>query len=146
MPKRLIVYTIFILSLAGCETAGPNTETGAVAGGLLGATAGGIVGYQTGHPLGGAAIGGALGAVGGGLIGNSIDQRDQAARATNPYYIPLPQVVSMASQHTPDSVIISEIDRTHSVYHLNSEMITYLRQNNVSDRVIDYMLETGQER
>jgi hypothetical protein len=51
----------------------------------------------------------------------------------------------MAKKGTPDAVIISEIDRTHSVYQLNSEIITYLKQNGVSDRVIDYMLGTSQK-
>jgi hypothetical protein len=66
-----------------------------------------------------------------------------AVQPVNPYYLPLTKIVEMASQNAPDSVIISEIQRTHSVYKLNSEIITYLKQNKVSDTVIDYMMQAG---
>ena len=129
--------------LTGCDTMGPNAQNGAVAGGVLGAATGGIVGYQTHNPLAGAAIGAGLGALAGGALGNSADQRERQAMAMNAAYIPLTTIASMASQGTPDSVIINEIQRTRSVYHLDSEIITYLKQNHVSDRVIDYMMATG---
>jgi len=141
--------TLFLLFLAaalvitGCESMGPKTKTGAVAGGALGAAAGGIIGYQSGHPLAGAGIGAAIGALSGGLIGSAMDQKDKAAMAVNPNHIPLTKIAEMASQGTPDAVIISEIDRTHSVYSLNSEIITYLKKNKVSDKVIDHMMATG---
>lgn len=135
----LFVLTVFLL--AGCESAGPKTATGAVAGGLIGATAGGIIGYQSHNALAGAGIGAVAGAVGGGLIGNAMDKKGKEASVVNPYYIPVTKVVEMVSQGTPDSLIISEIQRTHSTYRLSSEAITYLKKNKVSDRVIDYMLE-----
>jgi len=147
MDRRLIVVFIALaFILAGCESTGPKTGVGAVAGGLLGATAGGIIGHQSGHGLEGAGIGAAAGAIGGALIGNSMDQKDKEAKAVNPYYIPVPKIVEMASQGSPDSLIINEVERTHSVYHLNSEIITYLRQNKVSDKVIDYMMGTANKR
>lgn len=144
MTKKLLIVLVaasFILS--GCESMGPKTKTGAVAGGLIGATAGGIIGYQTGAPFVGAAIGAAAGAVGGGLIGNAMDESDKKAAEINPNHIPLPKIAEMGSKNTPDSVIIAEIQRTHSVYALNSETITYLKQNKISDKVIDYMLGTA---
>ncbi|MEW6102149.1 MAG: hypothetical protein AB1481_07680, partial [Candidatus Omnitrophota bacterium] len=52
-------------------------------------------------------------------------------------------IVDMAAKGAPDDVIISEIQRTHSVYTLTSEIITYLKQNKVSDKVIDYMMSTS---
>ncbi|MGD0335988.1 MAG: glycine zipper domain-containing protein [Candidatus Omnitrophota bacterium] len=136
-----LCFLVFALVLAGCESAGPKTEVGAVGGGLLGATAGGIIGHQSGHGLEGAAIGAAVGALGGGLIGNAMDKGDKAALAVNPNYITYPKIVEMAKSGVPDSVIISEIQRTHSVYQLNSEIITYLKENKVSDRVVDYMMQ-----
>lgn len=139
----LVALSSALLILAGCESMGPKTTTGAVAGGLIGATAGGIIGYQSHNALAGAGIGAAVGAIGGGLIGNSMDQKDKAAIAVNPYYIPVTKIVEMTSQGTPDSVITSEIERTHSVYDLNSEIITYLKKNKVSDQVVDYMMATG---
>lgn len=131
------------LIITGCDSMGPKAKTGAVAGGLIGTAAGGIIGYQSGHGLAGAGIGAAVGALGGGLLGNSWDQSDKQALAVNPNHIPLTQIAQMGTQGTPDAVIISEIDRTHSVYNLNSEIITYLKQNKVGDKVIDHMLGTA---
>ena len=78
-PKTL-TFTGGLLSVAllsGCVGTGPNTQQGAVTGGVLGAIAGGIIGNNSrGHDtLGGAAIGGVLGAIAGGTIGNSIDHQ-----------------------------------------------------------------------
>jgi len=139
----LALFAAMALIIAGCESTGPKTKTGAVAGGLLGATAGGIIGHQSGHGLEGAGIGAIVGALSGGLIGSSMDQKDKEAMAVNPNYLPLTKIAEMASQGTPDAVIISEIDRTHSAYSLNSEIISYLKQNKVSDKVIDHMMATA---
>jgi uncharacterized protein YcfJ len=145
MRTKVLFFTLLVsmLVLAGCETSGPKTKTGAVTGGLLGATAGGIIGHQSGHGLEGAGIGAAIGALSGGLLGNSWDQQDKESLAVNPNYLTYPAIVDMAAKGTPDAVIISEIQRTGSVYHLNSEIITYLKQNKVGDKVIDYMLGTA---
>jgi len=144
MAKRLFLL-FFALSfvLYGCESAGPKAEKGAVAGGLIGATAGGVIGYQTGHPLIGAGIGAAVGAVSGALIGDAWDKQDKAATVINPNHLTLTKIAEMGDQGVADAVIISEIDRTHSVYQLNSEIITYLKQHKVSDKVIDYMMTTA---
>jgi len=139
----LVLFLAVALVIAGCESMGPKTKTGAVAGGLIGATAGGIIGHQSGHGLEGAGIGAAVGAISGALIGNAMDQHDKAAVAVNPNHIPLTKIAEMGQQRTPDAVIIAEIDRTYSVYKLNSEIITYLKQNKVSDKVIDYMMATA---
>jgi uncharacterized protein YcfJ len=137
----LLIALVFIL--AGCETTGPKTKTGAVAGGIIGATAGGIIGHQSGHGLEGAGIGAAVGALSGALVGSSMDQMDKQALAVNPEHLTVINIAEMGKKGVPDAVIISEIQRTHSVYRLNSEIITYLKQNKVSDKVIDYMLAAG---
>ncbi len=141
--KLLALSMAAAFILVGCETAGPKTKEGAVAGGLLGAAAGGIIGHQKHRGLEGAGIGAAVGAIGGALVGSAMDDRDRQALAVNPDHIPLTKIAEMASQGTPDSVIIDEMQRTHSVYNLDSETITYLKHNKVNDRVIDYMLATG---
>ncbi|MDP3052959.1 MAG: glycine zipper domain-containing protein [bacterium] len=138
-----LLFLAMALVIAGCASMGPKTKTGAVIGGVIGAVAGGVIGHQSGHGLGGAGIGAVVGALGGGLFGNAIDQKDKEATAVNPSHIPLTKIAEMASQATPDAVIISEIDRTRSVYNLNSEIITYLKQNKVSDKVIDHMMATA---
>ncbi|MEW6101721.1 MAG: hypothetical protein AB1481_05445 [Candidatus Omnitrophota bacterium] len=70
-------------------------------------------------------------------------ESERAIPPYNPAYLPIMSIANMASQGVPDDVIIEEIKRTHSVYKLSSETITYLKQNNVSDRVIDFMIATG---
>lgn len=139
MKKETFLSLLLIsaLCLTGCASMGEKTKTGAVAGGLLGAIAGGIVGHQSGHGLEGAAIGGAAGALGGGVIGNQMDKK---ALTANPEHITVIKLVEMTKNNIPDAVIISEIKRTKSVYDLTSEVITYLKENGVSHRVVDYML------
>ena len=77
MKPTLIILTscAAALALSNCAApTGPNTQRGAVTGGLLGAAAGGIIGHQSGRGLEGAAIGGAAGAGAGALYGNAKDQ------------------------------------------------------------------------
>ena len=72
-----ILSGITALALTNCAApTGPNTQRGAVTGGLLGAAAGGIIGHQSGRGLEGAAIGGATGAGAGALYGNAQDQQN----------------------------------------------------------------------
>jgi len=71
-----LISAATVLALANCAApTGPNTQQGAVVGGLLGAGTGAIIGQQSGRALEGAAIGGALGAGAGALYGNAQDQR-----------------------------------------------------------------------
>jgi len=133
----LSLFLISVLFIAGCASMGEKSKTSAVVGGLLGAAVGGIVGHQSGHGLEGAAIGGAAGAISGGLIGNRMDKK---ALATNPNHITVIKIAEMASKDIPDAVIIGEIQRTNSVYTLSSEVITYLKEHGVSDRIVDYMM------
>lgn len=139
----LILFVTVAVVLAGCETMGPKAKTGAVTAGVIGAGTGAIIGHQMGRTGEGAAIGAAIGALSGGLIGNQIDQLDKRALETNPSYLTITAIAEMAYKGTPDDVIISEIDRTRSTYRLTSEIIAYLKQNKVSDRVINYMMATA---
>jgi uncharacterized protein YcfJ len=69
-----IVSAVIALSLSNCQApAGPNTQQGALLGGLGGAALGGVVGHQSGHGIEGALIGGAVGAGTGAAIGNQRD-------------------------------------------------------------------------
>lgn len=139
----LALLMVSLVALSGCESMGPKSEKGTVVGGLVGAAAGGIIGNQVGNPLIGAGIGAATGAVAGGLLGDAWDKQDKAALAVNPNHLALTKIAEMGDQGIPDAVIISEIQRTHSVYQLNSEIITYLKQHKVSDKVVDYMMSTA---
>ena len=83
--QLLLVSGLCAFSLTNCaEPTGPNTQRGAVTGGLLGAAAGAVVGHQSGRTLEGAAVGGGLGAGAGALYGNSQDQ-EQRRRYNNGY-------------------------------------------------------------
>ena len=74
----IIISGICSLALSNCAApAGPNTQRGAVTGGLLGAAAGGIIGHQSGRALEGAAIGAAAGGGAGALYGNAQDQEQR---------------------------------------------------------------------
>lgn len=64
---------------------------------------------------------------------------------SRPEYLPITSIANMASQGVPDSVIIDEIRRTGSVYKLSMESITYLKHNNVSDSVIDVMIDSSRK-
>ncbi|MDP4722573.1 MAG: YMGG-like glycine zipper-containing protein [Akkermansiaceae bacterium] len=80
MKKLTLIFlsATAAVSLSNCAApAGPNTQRGAVVGGLGGAVLGGIIGHQSGNALEGAAIGGAAGAGAGALYGNSQDQENQ---------------------------------------------------------------------
>lgn len=72
----VLALPVVTLLLSNCSApVGPNTQQGAVIGGLSGAALGGVIGHQSGRGLEGAAIGGAAGAGAGALYGNSRDQR-----------------------------------------------------------------------
>ena len=136
MPLLLVV----VMTASGCmTTAGEKTKKGAGIGALTGAAIGGIVGHQDGHGWEGALIGAAAGALGGGLIGNAMDKQQQDL---NPDHISIPEVARMGADDVPDNIIIAELERTNSKYALTTEIIQYLKDNGVGDKVIDYMLST----
>lgn len=73
--QTLIVFA-GIIALPSCADQGPNTQRGAITGGVLGAGAGAIIGHQSGNTGAGALIGGASGALIGGAVGKNKDQRE----------------------------------------------------------------------
>ena len=79
MNKTTLLVSALSVSalLSGCVGTGPNTQQGAVNGGMIGALAGAIIGHNSrgGDALGGAILGGAVGAIAGGTLGNSVDQQ-----------------------------------------------------------------------
>lgn len=139
--------------LTGCVTPygePDRTATGALVGGGSGAALGAILGGR--HSGEGALIGGAIGAITGGLIGHSMDQ-DAAARLRTQAPVtyqridqgqPLgvADVKAMAQARISDEVIISQIRNTHTVYRLSAADIIDLNNSGVSQKVIDYMINT----
>jgi hypothetical protein len=134
------------LFLCGCENMS-NTEKGVGAGGLLGAGTGAIVGHALGSTGAGALIGAGVGAVSGGLIGHAVDESEKKTQAqiaaSAPGPLGLTDVVQMVQAHVTDDVIISQIRTTGSVFHLSSNDTIWLKQNGVSDVVVQEMLASA---
>jgi hypothetical protein len=142
------------LIFTGCEN--PNgtvnhTGSGALIGAGGGAALGAILGGR--HAGEAALIGGALGAATGAIVGNAMDQDERArlrAQAPQTYQRieqaqPLyPQdIKAMVASGVSDDVIISQIQTTHSVYHLSAADIIDLHQAGVSQNVVNFMINTA---
>ncbi len=52
-------------------------------------------------------------------------------------------IKKMSKADLSDTAIISQIDATHSVFYLSTAEIIDLKQLGVSQKVIDYMIKTG---
>ena len=141
----ITIGLLFAISVLGCDTMGENTQRGAVGGALLGAVAGGVIGHQSGNGLAGAAIGATVGAVGGGLIGNRIDTRNRSKEQilTSTEKLGISDVIVLAKSGMTDDAIIAKIAETGSVYNLSVAEIDALRKEGVSNRVVDYMMNTN---
>jgi hypothetical protein len=105
------------------------------------------------HAGEGALIGGAIGAITGGLIGHSMDQEEQERlRAEAPQtYVRVEQrqplavadIKAMVAAQVGDDVIISQIQSTRSIYHLSAADIIDLHNAGVSEKLVQYMINTS---
>ena len=146
--KNLFFAVFVSLILTGCADM-TRTQSGALTGGMLGATAGAMMGDSGGDALAGAAIG----AVAGGLIGNALDEQQQATlQRENPATyqrvyegqpLTISDIIALSKAGVNDSVIMSQIDATKTVFRLSSLQIINLKDTGVSQRVINYMIDTG---
>jgi hypothetical protein len=97
-------------------------------------------------------IGAAVGAVAGGLIGHSLDQQQQQqlrqqapqtyVRVDQGQPLGVADVKALAVASVSDDVIISQIRNSRTVYHLSAADIIDLRNAGVSNRVIEFMINT----
>jgi uncharacterized protein YcfJ len=148
MRTTVLYISVVVVSLVflGCESMGPNSKKGVGVGAILGSVAGGVVGHQSGRGVEGALIGGAVGGGAGGMIGSGMDdqhiQQAKASHMSNVAQISILRIVEMTEKGLPDSVIIDEIKTSGSVYDLDMATIQYLKNQQVSDLVIDYMMKT----
>jgi uncharacterized protein YcfJ len=137
--------------LAGCV--GPNGEadnTGT--GALVGAGTGALIGGANGRGGNGALVGAAIGAIAGGLFGHAVDQaqqeqlRQQApqtyVRVEQSQPLGLADVKALVKAGVSDDVIISQIQISHTIFRLSSADIIDLHNSGVSDRVVDFMINT----
>ena len=145
MKKYMVLVAVLAIMLTGCET---KTGTGALAGGALGAGIGGIAGGGQG-----ALIGGAVGALGGGLVGAHLDAEDRKVMEnSSPSTVermdkgePLTynDIIRLSQGGVADDTIIRYIRETRTTYKLSQYHIRKLQQGGVSQRVINYMIDTG---
>lgn len=148
MIRKGLLLCISIMCVGGCSHMS-NTDKGVLGGAGLGAGAGAIIGSATGNAGAGAAIGGILGGVTGGLVGSGIDQAEHRAHEKAVHDIQVQQaaqkqmsmfeIIDMARQHVGDDLIINQIRTTGSAFNLTSQDIITLRQNGVSNAVIQEM-------
>ena len=147
--KKVLFYTGSLsVMLFSCET---KTETGALAGAGVGALAGGLIGGGAT----GAVIGGAVGAAGGALVGSALDAQDRSNLEQNSpetlnrldqrQQLTLKDIEEMSKNRISDKTIIEEIKATSSVFYLSSDDIIQLKKAGVSQKVIDYMIQTSQQ-
>ncbi len=140
--------------LSGCvnpDGSANNTGTGILAGGAFGALAGAAIGGPR-HAGADALIGAAAGALAGGLVGNAADQEQAArlqAQAPETYArvgqgapLSVADVKAMARAGISETVIINQINSSHTVFQLSTADIIDLRDAGVSDKVINYMINT----
>jgi len=140
--------------LTGCvnpDGTQDNTAGGALIGGAVGAITGAAIGGSR-HGGEGALIGAASGVIAGGLIGHSMDQQQQArlrqqapqtyTRVEQGQPLSVADVKALALARVSDDVIISQIRNSRTVYRLSSADIIDLHNSGVSDKVVDYMINT----
>ena len=151
--KYLGMVAVIGLSVTGCMS--PQGQPDYTASGALGgAAAGAIVGSSMGgrHSGPAAVVGAAVGAVAGGLIGHAMDQeQQQRLQAQSPQTLqhveqnrPLDvaDVKALAKAGVSDEIIISQIHNSRTVYRLGTADIIDLKNSGVSERVIDFMINT----
>lgn len=142
----ILTATSLLLTFSSCET---KTGTGALAGAGVGALAGGLIGGNAT----GALIGAGVGALAGGLVGAALDAQDRKImeqkspqtlqKIDQHEQLSTYDIEAMAKNGLSDNVIIGQIQSTHSVFHLTTEEIIELKQDGVSQNVIEYMIDTG---
>jgi hypothetical protein len=147
--RHISSFVLPILLACGCSSMS-NTEKGVGAGGLIGAGTGAVVGHALGNTGAGALVGAGVGALSGGLIGHAVDESEKktdakiaAASAAPRGPLGITDVAQMAQAHVGDDVIISQIRATGSVFRLSATDTIWLKQNGVSDAVVQEMLATA---
>lgn len=143
----IIGVAVLTVSHVGCASSPNRAAEGSVIGGILGAGAGAIIGNQADDRdkgrTQGALIGGAIGALGGALAGSQVQKQPSGQQASapgqqsvNPNQITVAQILDLTRQGVHEDVIIDRIRLTNSKYSLSQADVDYLKQNNVSNKVL----------
>jgi outer membrane lipoprotein SlyB len=149
--KRIGFWIVIVAGSSGCSSMTP-TENGVLGGGVLGGLTGAVVGHAVGNTGAGAVIGTGVGALAGGLTGNAVEESEQrnqaraAAAQQAARQLGLTDIVQMTQGKVSDSVIISQIRATNSIYQLSPTDIQWLKDNGVTDAVVVEMQQTAARR
>lgn len=148
MLRAILILTTGTIIISGCES---KAGTGALVGTGVGMGAGALISPTPQGVL----IGGAVGAVSGAIIGAALDSSDRDnLRENSPKtmnkidrgeQLSLDDIEKMSKAGIADDKIIGAIHSTGSIYHLSSSDVAELKSKGVSQRVIDYMLQTSYE-
>ena len=60
-------------------------------------------------------------------------------------HLTVDDIKKMAHAGLSDDVIMSQIDETHSIFYLSSADIVDLQKSKISQEVINYMIQTGNQ-
>ena len=150
MRPWIFTLVAFGLSCTGVRGQGPNTERGAILGGLSGALIGAAVGENNGEAAGGALIGSAIGLFSGAALGNSADKQEAQWHAAQRYQqqvtvsqaVSLADVVRMSQSGLSDALITNQLRQRGVQQRLQVPDVIYLHQQGVSEPVISMMQHT----
>ena len=149
-----LALAVSAVGLTGCQN--PNgTQNNTGSGALIGGAMGAITGAAIGGPRHGgedALIGAVAGVIAGSLVGNSMDREQEArlkAQAPQTYVkvdqgqpLSIADVKALAKAGISEDVIINQIKNSRTSYHLSAADIIDLRDADVTDKVVNYMINT----
>lgn len=139
-------WLLLMVPVMGCAT---HEGTGAAVGGLLGAGTGAIIGKAAGNTGAGALLGAGVGALTGAAVGNAEDRKEHReamqAAATSQGPMSIQDVVYLTQSNVHESTIIKQIQTSRTVFQLGSGDVVQLKNQGVSDNVINAMLDSGRK-
>jgi len=149
--KNVLLIGFLGVFATGCMYPGGRPDyTGS--GALSGAATGAAIGAMASHSGEGALLGGAIGAIAGGIIGHGMDAQQEAqiqAQAPQTYEriqqnepLSVADVIELARAGVSDELIVSQIRNSRTVYQLSTAEIIALKDEGVSENIIDFMINT----
>lgn len=132
-----LIFAVLIALFASCES---KADTGAGRGSGMNIASGTLISAAPGDPL---------------ISGASLDNSDrhlleeQSPRTLKKIdrgeQLSIDDIKKMSKASLSDRVIIGQIQATHSAFYLSTADIVDLKSAGVSQRVIDYMIRTGNQ-
>lgn len=158
--RRVVVWTLVVPVaglMAGCQNL-DQVQNGALLGSALGAGTGAIIGHQSGHRDKGALVGALSGGVLGAMYGKTKqaeEERDAAVRyahhveetqKADARAVTNREVIAMTQKGLSDMLIMSTIQNRGGKFDTSPNAVIYLKENGVSDNVIQAMQQHDRVR